>query len=245
MNKELELVDVMEVEVIEEHEVFKTLNKIDVSQRVEKKKSGNTWLTYLSWAWAWAEVKKKYPEAQYNIHKYGQEEKPYLYDKDLGYMVTTDVTIDGLTHEMWLPVMNHSNKAMKDHEYTYDTKYTKNVKVEKASMFDINTTIMRCLVKNLAMHGLGLYIYAGEDLPEVPEEVEVQVEPTTKPKQLKKFTPPTDDQITELSYLLGDERVDKMLEFYKVKFITEIDQNTVKQLIEREQRTIGGSLDDL
>lgn len=230
----LELVDEIDVIVLEEHEVFKTLNKIDVSQRVEKKKSGNTWLTYLSWAWAWAEVKKKYPEAKYNIHKYGEEEKPYLYDKDLGYMVTTDVTIDGLTHEMWLPVMNHSNKAMKDHEYTYDTQHKKGIKVEKASMFDINTTIMRCLVKNLAMHGLGLYIYAGEDLPETPEEEKVQIEPK-KAKQTN-FTPPTVKQAKELADLLGADRVEKMLNFYKVEAIIEIDKKTVAELIERERK---------
>src|SRR5699024_11992265 len=78
--------------------------------------------------------------------------------------------------EMWLPVMDSSNKAMKSKPYTYDTKNRKNIQVDKASMFDINKTIMRCLVKNLAMFGLGLYIYAGEDLPETPQASKEQID---------------------------------------------------------------------
>ena len=101
--------------------------------------------------------------------------KPYVYDDKTGYMVFTSVTVNGDKKSMWLPVMDGSNKAMKDHPYKYvvrqrDFNTGKIVKVEKtcepASMFDINKTIMRCLTKNLAMFGLGLYIYAGEDLPE-------------------------------------------------------------------------------
>ena len=84
--------------------------------------------------------------------------------EEMRYMVYTSVTIEGITHEMWLPVMDGNNKAMKAQPYTYTTRYGEKT-VEAATMFDINKTIMRCLVKNLAMFGLGLYIYAGEDLP--------------------------------------------------------------------------------
>lgn len=146
-------------------EVFKDLYAVDVNGYTEKKKSGNTELTYLSWAWAWAEVKKRYPDAQYTIFK-NENGLPYVYDPNTGYMCYTTVTIDGLTHEMWLPVMDGANKAMKAESYTYSTKYNGEKTVEPATMFDVNKTIMRCLVKNLAMFGLGLYIYAGEDLPE-------------------------------------------------------------------------------
>ena len=89
--------------------------------------------------------------------------KPFVFDEDLGYMCYTKVTVEDLTHEMWLPVMNGANQAMKNQAYVYG-KYKKTV--EAATMFDINKTIMRCLTKNLAMFGLGLYIYKGEDLPE-------------------------------------------------------------------------------
>ncbi len=152
---------------------FEKLFHLDVNDRVEKKKTGNTTLSYLSWAWAWAEVKKKFPEANYTIQKF-ENNLPYVYDEHTGYMVFTTVTIDGLTHEMWLPVMDGANKAMKKEKYTYQVINWNNGKrdgfkdkeVEAATMFDINKTIMRCLVKNLAMFGLGLYIYSGEDLPE-------------------------------------------------------------------------------
>ena len=127
---------------------FKKLYEIDVNERTEKKGK----MTYLSWAWAWAEVKKVYPDAMYEIKKF-ENGLPYLHDVNTGYMVMTTVTIKELTYEMWLPVMDYSNKAMM-----------------KATMTDINKAIMRCLTKNLAMFGLGLYIYAGEDLPEQSDE---------------------------------------------------------------------------
>ena len=156
-------------------DVFKTLNAINVNGNVEQKNGSN----YLSWAWAWAELKKVYPTAKYEIKHF--DGKPYLYDANLGYMVMTEMTVDGITHEMWLPVMDGANKAMKDKPYTYEVKeyvkgkWTGNYiekKVNVATMFDINTAIMRCLVKNIAMFGLGLYIYSGEDLPEEEKKAE-------------------------------------------------------------------------
>lgn len=150
---------------------FETLNKINVNDKVEKK-SG---LTYLSWAFAWAEVKKIYPDAFYIIKRF--DGLPYVFDPKTGYMVFTEVTIEGHTHEMWLPVMDGANKAMKDEAYKYTTKYGEKT-CDAADMFDINKTIMRCLVKNLAMFGLGLYIYAGEDLPE--DEEQKPIEPAGK-----------------------------------------------------------------
>ena len=122
---------------------FEEVMKVNVNDKTEKK--GN--LTYLSWAWAWAEFKKLYPDATYEVKKF--DGLPYVHDGDTGYMVYTSVTADGMTYEMWLPVMDARSKTLMN-----------------ATMFDINKTIMRCLAKNLAMFGLGLYIYAGEDLPE-------------------------------------------------------------------------------
>lgn len=158
-----------------QNEIFNFLFTLDVNNHVEKKKTGSVQLSYLSWAWAWAEVKKKFPTAEYEIEKFDNS-LPYVFDPNTGYMVFTKVTIEGLTHEMWLPVMDGANKAMKASPYTYDTKKAKGLKVDAATMFDINKTIMRCLVKNLAMFGLGLYIYAGEDLPESPSASEGQLE---------------------------------------------------------------------
>ena len=175
------------------NEVFEKLSQIDVSEFTEKKKVGNAELTYLSWAHAWRAVKQQYPDAQYEIVKDEFCGQPYAFDEKTGYMVYTRVTIEGLTHEMWLPVMDGTNHAMKAEPYDYKVKnpnfkYAKLQEdgryvdkygneqpeflvkhVEAATMFDVNKTIMRCLVKNLAMFGLGLYIYAGEDLPTPPD----------------------------------------------------------------------------
>lgn len=204
---------------------FNELAKINVNENTDKKGK----FTYLSWAWAWSEVKKIYPNASYEIERFDGG-VPYL-ENELGYMVFTKVTINEITHEMWLPVMDFRNNA---------------ILKGKATMMEINKAIMRCLVKNIGMHGLGLYIYAGEDLPEETDGTQkVQEEPKNKPKALKKFTPPTEDQVTEISYLLGNERVEKMLEFYKVNFISEIDQATIQGVIDKELITQSGSLDDL
>ena len=153
-----------------EKSVFETLNGINVNEHVEKKKTGeknpdgtDKTLSYLSWAWAWGQVKQKYPDANYEVKHW--DGKPYLNDDQLGIMVETSVTINGETITMWLPVMNGNNKAMKVTAYSYKTKYGDKA-VEAATMFDINKAIMRCLAKNIAMFGLGLYIYAGEDIPE-------------------------------------------------------------------------------
>ena len=148
---------------------FELASELNVSEKTEKKKN----LTYLSWTWAWIEFKKIYPEATYLIKKFGENSLPYVYDEKTGYMVFTEVITEKETLEMWLPVMDGANKAMKATAYTYTTKYGEK-NVEAATMFDINKTIMRCLTKNLAMFGLGLYIYAGEDLPEVDNSSEVE-----------------------------------------------------------------------
>ena len=151
---------------------WSVLSSIDCNDHTEKKDK----LTYLSWAWAWAITKSKYPDLAYTVRDW--DGKPYLYDEWLGYMVETSVTIDGETLTMRLPVMDAKNKAMKAEPYTYYVKVWENGEqkrvqkvVEAATMFDINTAIMRCLTKNLAMFGLGHYIYAGEDLPTVADEV--------------------------------------------------------------------------
>lgn len=121
-------------------------------------------LKYLSWTTVVSELSKVVPDWDYEIKRYGENNLPYTYDPKTGYMVSTTITINGKTKEMWLPVMNGSNKAMLDHPYTYKTKKGE-FTVEAATMFDINKAIMRCLVKNIAMFGLGLFVYKGEDLP--------------------------------------------------------------------------------
>lgn len=163
---------------------FQEMYSKDVNSKVEKKNG----LSYLSWAYAWAEVKKVDENASYEIHEDAQGNAFFM--SPLGIDCKVSVTIHGKTHTMRLPVMDGANKAMKLESYTYKTKFGEKT-VEAANSFDVNKTIMRCLVKAIAMHGLGLYIYAGEDLPEETGESvvtpkvtkqEVKVEPTPEEK---------------------------------------------------------------
>lgn len=148
--------------------MFNALSSLDLNDKLEKRE--NDKLSYLSWANAWAEFKAAYPSATYQVIKNPETKLPYFTDPNVGIMVFTEVTVDNLTHSMWLPVMDAKNKAMKLTPYTYQVwdsykkAYTEKT-VTAATMFDINKTLMRCLVKNLAMFGLGLYVYAGEDIP--------------------------------------------------------------------------------
>ena len=130
------------------------LLKINVNEHTEKKGG----LTYLSWAWAWAEVLKLDPKARWHAVEYGDERGcalPAMFLPDGSAMVKTEVTIKGETKVCTLPVMDHKNKAIK-----------------QPDSFAINTAIMRCMTKAISMHGLGLYIYAGEDLPEADAKPE-------------------------------------------------------------------------
>ena len=153
--------------------MFNALYSLDLNDKLEKR-DDNDKLSYLSWANAWAEFKSAYPSATYRIIKNPSTNLPYFSDPNIGIIVYTEVSCDGVSHEMWLPVMNGANKAMKEAPYTYqawDSYKKQHVEkiVQAATMFDINKTIMRCLVKNLAMFGLGLYVYAGEDIPSSDE----------------------------------------------------------------------------
>lgn len=168
-------------------EKFNQLSSLNLNDKVESKNG----LSYVSWANAWKAFKEVYPTATYRIIKDPQTNMPYFVDPLMGIMVFTEVTANGLTYEMWLPVMDSANKAMKLEAYQYQvwnktTRQYENRKVEAASSFDINKTLMRCLVKNLSMFGLALYIYAGEDMPELIEPTsEVQPASTPLPKTRK------------------------------------------------------------
>lgn len=144
----------------------------DCSKHIEKKDTGvGRPLSYLSWAWAWAKFCTIYPEAEYEVMK--TDGLPYVSDMSMGIVVYTRVRTDKYCpwREMWLPVMDPSNKAMRLEAYTYkvwnrEKKTYEDKYVKAADMMDVNKTLMRCLTKNLAMFGLGLSIYAGEDVPQ-------------------------------------------------------------------------------
>ena len=123
------------------------LLKINVNDHTDKKNG----LTYLSWAWAWAEVLKIDPNATWDVVE--NNGMPCTFLPDTSALVKTQVTINEHTKTCWLPVMNYKNQAIKNPD-----------------AFAINTAIVRCLTKNISMFGLGLYIYAGEDLPPMDTE---------------------------------------------------------------------------
>lgn len=139
---------------------FVELNSINVNEHVEQKNR----LSYLSWAWAWGELKKRYPDSVYKI--YENENGCFYHTDGRTCWVKTGVTVNGIEHIEYLPVMDYKNKS---------------IPLEDITSFDVNKAIQRSLTKAVARHGLGLYIYAGEDLPE--EEAQEKKNEVTAAKQ--------------------------------------------------------------
>ena len=199
--------------------IFETLNSINVNDKTEKKND----LTYLSWAWAWGEVKKNYPDATYTIYERQTEFGPVFYFTDgMTCWVKTGLTINGLEHIEMLPVMNYSNKS---------------IPLSNVTSTDVNKAIQRSLTKAAARHGLGLYIYAGEDLPEcervedkppelppMPEKREpikgkadtVPVAPAMPDPQVIAFLNSNAKAITELFGFVDDGFTKKQMEKWRV-----------------------------
>ena len=144
---------------------FEKLNAVNVNGKTEKKNG----LTYLSWAWAWAEVKKVDPEATYTI--YEDADGCFYHTDGRTAWVKTGVTIGGIEHIEYLPVMDYKNKS---------------IPLENITSFDVNKAIQRSLTKACARHGLGLYIYAGEDLPEA--EATILTTDTEKKAEIKRLS---------------------------------------------------------
>ena len=128
---------------------FESLNNINVNGKTEQKNG----LTYLSWAWAWGEVKKMFPDSTYTI--YENANGCFYHTDGNTCWVKTGVTVNGIEHIEYLPVMDYRNRS---------------IPVGNVTSFDVNKAIQRSLTKAVARHGLGLYIYAGEDLPEAEQE---------------------------------------------------------------------------
>ena len=174
--------------------VFETLSAINVNDKVERKNG----LTYLSWAWAWAEVKRHYPLATYTIYE-NAEGLNFHHDGKTAW-VKTGVTIEDIEHIEYLPVLDFRNAS---------------ITLDKITSFNVNSSIQRSLTKAIARHGLGLYIYAGEDIPSSEET------PVKKPQ-------------TDAEYTLdiGDENWEKVLKYVvanKKLGITKIVENLEKK----------------
>lgn len=133
-----------------EMSVFQVLNSINCNEHTEQKNG----LSYLSWAWAWQMVKQNFPDATYTIY---ENKDGLLYHTDgKTAWVKTGVTINGLEHIEYLPVMDFKNKS---------------ITIDQITSFEVNKAVQRSLTKACARHGLGLYIYAGEDLPDGDSKV--------------------------------------------------------------------------
>lgn len=160
---------------------FVELNNVNVNDKIEKKNG----LSYLSWAWAWGEIKKKHPDSNYTIYE-NKDGWNYFTDGKTGW-VKTGVTVNGIEHIEYLPIMDFRNKSIPSDNIT---------------SFDVNKAIQRSLTKACARHGLGLYIYAGEDLPE--EDKEPEKTPAEKAKATR-----------ESNQKAFEERFDKMYQYFK------------------------------
>lgn len=190
---------------------FQQLNAINVGDKTEKKNG----LTYLSWAWAWGEVKKLHPEATYTIY---ENADGWNYHTDgRTCWVKTGVTVEGIEHIEYLPVMDYKNRS---------------IPVDMVSSFDVNKAIQRSLTKAVARHGLGLYIYAGEDLPE--EEAA-----KTKAVSKEEFKPNvygTGELIAQV-YAIGEKRgkskqeLDDWALASKKKPLSEMSQKELSEII--------------
>ena len=182
---------------------FAELNALNVGDKIEKKNG----LSYLSWAWAWGEVKKLHPDAQYRIY---ENADGWNYHTDgRTCWVKTGVTVAGIEHIEYLPVMDNRNKS---------------ILAENVTSFDVNKAIQRSLTKALARHGLGLYIYAGEDLP---EEAQKAVKEEAQKAQEAKI-----DEIKQASLLVEIKRtgwtVEGMLDWLSSRSETPV--NSVKDI---------------
>lgn len=157
-----------------EKNYFTELNAINVSDKTEKKNG----LTYLSWVWAWGELKKLHPNATYTVY---ENKDGWAYHTDgRTCWVKTGVTVNGIENIEYLPVMDFRNNS---------------IPADKVTSYDVNKAVQRSLTKAIARHGLGLYIYADEDYPEDLQE-ERKNKQTEKPPKSAPATPPVQAPVT-------------------------------------------------
>tara|TARA_R110002072_G_scaffold144865_1_gene290940 strand:- start:5002 stop:5616 length:615 start_codon:yes stop_codon:yes gene_type:complete len=176
--------------------IWTTLSQVDVSGRIEKKQN----LSFLSWAWAWGTLMEHYPQAEYSF----QEPESAT---DGSMMVFCTVTIDSLSRQMWLPVMDYKNKA-----------------IPNPNAFQLNTAKMRCLVKCLAMFGLGHYIYAGEDLPNAEADRQAEADKKATEELAESLKPLTAKQLHQINLLISatEADVESFHKYFKVATISEL-----------------------
>lgn len=199
--------------------VFGELNAVNVNDKTE----GKNGLTYLSWVWAWGEVKKRFPTAYYTI--YEDANGNFYHTDGMTCWVKTGVTIEGLEHIEYLPVMGFKNHSIPATEVT---------------SVDVNKAIQRSITKACARHGLGLYIYAGEDLPD-PEREEYEQKAREDGAR-----PITEPMITALEKSLESQNVavSSVLSKFNIKSLAELTNSQyaeVTQMLQKVKRNRKGN----
>jgi hypothetical protein len=206
---------------------FDTLYQINLNDKVEKKEN----LTYLTWAEAWKAFKSVYPSATFRVITHPDTKMPYYVDPNVDIFVFTEITADDLTYQMHLPVLNSAMKAMRLQPYTYQIWDKQNKRYvertcEAATTFDINKSIMRCLVKNIALFGLGLSIFSKikEDLPSdlSDENASEKKKPTTC--KAKVAEAPIDRLAPIKNAINNTATTDELLDLY-LQHQTEVEGN--------------------
>jgi|TARA_R100001369_G_scaffold63342_1_gene90346 hypothetical protein len=190
--------------------IYKQLSSIDIKGKVEKKGKHD----YMSWATAWHLIKSEYPEAQRKVYECEETGLNFFTDGRTAY-VKVGIIIEGVEHVDYLPVMDFRNKS---------------ILLDKVTSMDINTTIQRSTAKAIAMHGLGLSLWIGEDLNKVISE------PMSTPKKVEK-TPPLN-----LVLDIGDENWAKVLKFVGAnkelglpKIVKTLEQKySIKAMVKKE-----------
>lgn len=190
--------------------IYKQLSSIDIKGKVEKKGKHD----YMSWATAWHLIKSEYPQAQRKVYECAETGLNFFTDGRTAY-VKVGITIEDVEHIDYLPVMDFRNKS---------------ISLEKVTSMDINTTIQRSTAKAIAMHGLGLSLWIGEDLNKVVSE------PMSSPKKVEKSAP------LNLVLDIGDENWAKVLKFVGAnkdlglpKIVKTLEQKySIKAMVKKE-----------
>lgn len=211
-----------------EQSLFMKLFTTNVNDKVERKNG----LAYVSWAYVWAEVKKVVPDATYTIYERDTEFGPINYFTDGRYCwVKTGVTLNGLEHIEELPVMDFKNRS---------------IPLEGVTSMDVNKAIQRSLTKACARHGLGLYIYAGEDLPEDENAVKETAESVGKAKlkeveakMVSANAPATPEQLEYIRKNASDELYTQVMQHYgaEMERLTEVNARAVIKRIDNALHT--------
>jgi len=199
------------VELDPYREVWDKLSKIDCTEKAEKKMG----LTYLSWAWAWGILMEHYPDSRFEVVYFdapdSDRKHPYEVHMDGSATVWINICVNGAWRKMWLPVRDHRNNAVKN-----------------PNARQLSDTTMRCLVKGLALFGLGHYIYAGEDLPQGEEKASPAADPVAIPVK------------STLAHVIKGWEDTAVLYMVKLKWIKsgqswkDITDNRAKQVVDKK-----------